>query len=131
AIVSVLLSTGLRREELVNLDLDQLVPATPEALRSARHARIARVQGKGKTERTVYLPADARSALADYIERERSRDAGPETHALFLSAAGIPARRADGRFSVRASNLILEQVGRWHDAALADPSRPTSPLPPP
>jgi integrase len=130
AIVYVLLSTGLRREELVNLDLDQLVPATPEALRAARQGRIARVLGKGKTERTVFLSADARSALADYLDRERSRDTGPETQALFLSAAGIPARRADGRLSVRAVNLILEQIGRWHDAELDDPSRHISPLRP-
>jgi integrase len=130
ALVYVLLSTGLRREELVNLDLDQLVPATPEALRVARQARIARVQGKGKTERTVFLSADARSALADYLQRERSRDAGPDTTALFLSAASIPARRQDGRLSVRAVNLILEQIGRWHDAELDDPARHISPLRP-
>lgn len=71
AIVYVLLSTGLRREELVNLDFDQLDPATPEALRAARQGRITRVRGKGKTERTVFLSADARAALADYLERER------------------------------------------------------------
>jgi integrase len=130
AIVYVLLSTGLRREELVNLDLEQLVPAAPEALRTARHARIARVRGKGKTERTVFLSADARSALADYLERERGRDAGPGTPALFLSAAGIPARGTDGRLSVRAINLILEQIGRWHDAELDDPARHISPLRP-
>src|SRR5947209_4576185 len=32
AVVYVLLSTGLRREELVNLDLDQVEPHTPQAL---------------------------------------------------------------------------------------------------
>jgi integrase len=130
AIVYVLLSTGLRREELVNLDLDQLVPAIPETLRVARQARMTRVRGKGKTERTVFLSADARSALADYLERERDRDAGPGTPALFLSAAGIPARGRDGRLSVRAINLILEQIGRWHDAELDDPARHISPLRP-
>ena len=130
AIVYVLLSTGLRREELVNLDLDQLIPSPPQALRTARHARIARVRGKGKTERTVFLSADARSALADYLERERPRDAGPQMQALFLSAAGIPARRPEGRLSVRAINLILEQIGRWHDAELDDPARHISPLRP-
>jgi integrase len=88
------------------------------------------VQGKGKTERTVFLSADARSALADYLQRERSRDAGPDTTALFLSAASIPARRQDGRLSVRAVNLILEQIGRWHDAELDDPARHISPLRP-
>ena len=130
AIVYVLLSTGLRREELVRLDLDQVVPGDPKQLRKARRASIARVKGKGGTERTVFLSADARQALADYIECERPRDTGPEAKALLLSAAGVPARSPDGRLSVRAVNLILEQIGRWHDAEIGDPSRHVSPLRP-
>lgn len=130
AIVYVLLSTGLRREELVRVGLDQVVPSDPEKLRKARRATIARVKGKGGTERTVFLSADAREALADYIERERPRDAGPEANALFLSAAGVPARSHNGQLSVRAVNLILEQIGRWHDAEIRDPSRHVSPLRP-
>lgn len=130
AIVSVLLSTGLRREELIELDLDQVRPNTVAGLRQARQGRISRVRGKGGTERTVFLSADARQALADYLERERARDAGPETAALFLSATGIPARSADGRLSPRAINLLLDQIGRWHDAELSDPARHISPLRP-
>ena len=87
-------------------------------------------KGKGGTERTVFLSADARQALADYLEQERPRDAGEGTAALFLSATGIPARRPDGRLSLRAVNLILERIGRWHDAELKDPSRHLSPLRP-
>jgi len=130
AIVYVLLSTGLRREELVNLDLDQVEPHTPEALRSARSARITKARGKGKTERTVFLSADARSALADYLERERSLDADETSTALFLAAQSIAARREGGRLSPRAINLILMQIGRWHDAELRDPERHISPLHP-
>src|SRR5947209_11876613 len=55
---------------------------------------------------------------------------GPETQALFRAAAGIAARRPGGRLSVRAINLILEQIGRWHDAELDDPTRHISPLRP-
>ena len=121
AIVYVLLSTGLRREELVNLDLDQVVPTKAEDLRKVRQAKITRVQGKGKTQREVFLSADARLALADYLEQERPKDAGEQTTALFLSATGIPARSADGRLSPRAINLILEQIGRYHDAELTIP----------
>jgi len=130
AIVYVLLSTGLRREELIRLDLDQIRPNTPATLRQARQGRIARVQGKGKTERTVFLSNDARLALADYLERERPRDAAPGATGLFLSATGIPARAADGRLSPRAVNLILTRIGRWHDAKLKDPTRHLSPLKP-
>lgn len=130
AIVYVLLSTGLRREELVRLDLDQVEPKTPEELRRARRGRIVRVKGKGKTERTVFLSKDAREAIADYLERERAGDVGEVATACFLSAAGIPARRADGRLSPRAINAILEQIGRWHDAEATDPTRRISPLRP-
>lgn len=131
AIVYVLLSTGLRREELVTVDLDQVSPNTPAELRRARQGRITRVQGKSKTERTVFLSADARAALADYLERERLRDAKTEqATALFLSAISVPARSSDGRLSPRAINLLLEQIGRWHDAELTDPRRRISPLRP-
>ena len=67
AIVSVFLSTGLRREELLNLNLDQLVPRSVAGLRQARQGRLTGVKGKGGTERTVFLSADARQALADYL----------------------------------------------------------------
>jgi site-specific recombinase XerD len=130
AIVYLLLSTGLRREEVIRLDVDQIDPSTPEELRAARKTKITRVKGKGKTERTVFLSADARGALADYLERERGRDAGPEHTALFLTAASIAVRSPDGRLSLRAFNLVLEQIGRWHDAEQRDLARHISPLRP-
>lgn len=130
AIVYVLLSTGLRREELVELDLEQILPNTPESLRMARRAQVLRVRGKGKTERTVFLSADARTALAEYLERERPRDGTLATSALFLSAAGVAARASDGRLSLRAISLILAQIGRWHDAEVRDPSKQIAPLRP-
>jgi integrase len=130
AIVYVLLSTGLRREELINVDLDQVSPNTPAELRRARQGRIARVQGKGKSERTVFLSADARGALADYLEHERPRDATEPATAVFLSASSLSARSSDGRLSPRAINLLLEQIGRWHDAEVPDPRRHISPLRP-
>jgi site-specific recombinase XerD len=130
AIVYVLLSTGLRREELVNLDLNQVEPQMPNALRTVRRARITRVKGKGKTERTVFLSADARLALADYLEKERPSDLTPTSTALFLSASSIAVRGEDGRLSPKAINLILSQIGRWHDAEMRDPARQISPLRP-
>ncbi len=36
----------------------------------------------------------------------------------------------DGRLSVRAVNLLLERIGRWHDAEITDPARKISPLRP-
>jgi site-specific recombinase XerD len=116
AIVYTLLSTGLRRQELVDLDLDQLTPHTPDKLRTAKRARITGLRGKGGTTRNVFLSADARTAVADYLDHERPGDASADTIALFLSAASIGSRRPDGRLSPRSINLICEQIGRWHDA---------------
>lgn len=130
AIVFTLLSTGLRREELVMLDLEQLQPNDPEQLRQARKARITRVRGKGRTERNVFLSLDARQALADYLEHERGQDETEESTALFLTAAGIPARLPDARLDKRSVNRILEQIGKWHDAEQPDPERHISPLKP-
>ena len=130
ALVFVLLATGLRREELVQLNLDQVEPNTPGELRTVRKARVSRVAGKGKTERTVFLSQDAREALADYMDKERGDDAEPTSKALFLSANCLPCRAADGRLSTRAINLILEQIGKWHDAEIKEPERQISPLRP-
>jgi hypothetical protein len=49
-------------------------------------------------------------------------------HALShaLVATDLPARRLDGRLSPRAINLLLEQIGRWHDAELPDARRQIS-----
>lgn len=130
ALVFVLLSTGLRREELVQLDLTQVQPSDPLALRGAHRARLQQVRGKGHTTRTLFLSADARLALADYLTRERSIDATTHTAALFLSARDVAARSADGRLSPRSINAILARIGRWHDAEFSDPARHISPLRP-
>ena len=125
-----LLSTGLRREELTRLDLAQVVPATAAGLRRAHQGRLTRVRGKGHTERVVFLSADARAALADYLERERPGDAAPDSAALFLSAAGLPSRRADGRIAPGTINGLLGRIGSWHDSEHRDPARRISPLRP-
>ena len=130
AIVFTLLSTGLRRLEVVLLDLDQVQPAQPAQLRAARRGRIVGVRGKGKTQRTVFLSVDARHALADYLEAERPVDTTEESTALFLSAASVRSRRPDGRLSGRSVNSILERIGRLHDAEHTDPERRISPLRP-
>lgn len=130
ALVFLMLSTGLRREEVTQLDWVQLEPQVPDELKVVRKARLTGVKGKGGTERTVFLSQDARLALADYLEMERPRDVTDVATALFLSAASRSARRPDGRLSPRAINLILEQIGRWHDSEMTQEERKISPLQP-
>jgi integrase len=42
----------------------------------------------------------------------------------------LPARSVDGRLSPRAINLLLEQIGRWHDSEVSDARHRVSPLRP-
>jgi integrase len=115
AIVHLLLGTGLRRAELVGLDLDQLEPGDPAELRRVKKARLVGVRGKGRTSRTVFLGRDARATLAGYLEHERPGDVDQDTVALFVAARSIAARRRGGRLSPRSVNTIVAEVGRIHD----------------
>ena len=128
AIVFVFLSTGLRREELREVNINQLEPRDPDKLRTAKIARLRRVRGKGETEREVFLSYDARQALADYLESERIEDADELSQALFLTAKAIPARKPDGRMSLQSINQMLRRIGEFHDQSF--PDRPISPLQP-
>jgi integrase/recombinase XerC len=130
ALIYVFMSTGLRRAEIVQINLDQIVPNDPKKLRKADIAYIEKIRGKGKTEGIEYLGKDARLALADYLEHERPVDASEESEAVFLSAVGTSQRNPDGRLYPRTINGILAQIGRWHDAEFTDPLRHISPLQP-
>ena len=123
AIVHIILGTGLRRAEVVGLDLDQLDPADPAELRRVKKAKLNGVRGKGRTSRTVFLSRDARHAIADYLEYERPDDVDEQTESLFLAASSIGARRPGGRLSPRSVNTIVGQIGRIHDAETSDRER--------
>lgn len=141
AILYVMLSTGVRREELLNLNLAQVEPNTPHELRIARRARIIAVKGKNRSQRTLYLSKDAREALADYLERERPMDVRPGSIAVFLSAVARPAQAQEGqkqssdeqegtggRLACRTLNHLFEKIGRLHDGEISDPQRHISPF---
>lgn len=129
AIVYLLLATGIRREMLVNLDIDQLQPNDPVQLRAGRVFRLNRIRGKGRTEsRKIVIDKDARESLADYLEFERPLDAQADSKALFMS--GPTASDGNGRLSVGRINRILKKIGNWHDAEQVDPERKIQPLAP-
>lgn len=123
AIVHLILGTGLRRAEVTGLDLAQLDPGGPAELRRVKKARLNDVRGKGRTSRTVFLGRDARHAVADYLETERPGDADDQSEALFLAASSIGTRRPGGRLSPRSVNTIVSEIGRLHDAEIADRER--------
>ncbi|WP_138753565.1 tyrosine-type recombinase/integrase [Paenibacillus sinopodophylli] len=129
AIVYLFLSSGIRREMLVNLNLEQIEPNDPDQLRAARVFKINRIKGKGRTEsRKVISDKDTREALADYLDFERTLDAGEEENTLFLRAG--TASSGPGRLSVRQINKMIHRIGEWHDAEQQDPDRKINPLAP-
>ena len=155
AIIEVFLGIGVRREELVHLNLDQVVIGTyfqddkmprekvlPESLRKARRVQLVNVSGKNRTLRNLYLPVDA---LADYLEDERSEDVAcfPDQEALFLRAGSIRYSKkpeeqgeqdregdANGRLTVRSINKLAKKIGGLHDAEQTEPKRKIGPLHP-
>lgn len=137
AMIELILSTGVRREELVQLDLENIelsahkhTPLTAEALRQARRVQLVEVAGKGQTLRNLWLSADARAALADYLERERPTDAAHFGHprALFLRAWNATASRDPeearaGRLANNTINHVVAHIGHLHDAEQSSADR--------
>jgi site-specific recombinase XerD len=96
AAIWLLLTAGLRRAELIGLDLEDL---------SLERGEL-RVFGKGRKERTVPLPQQTQAVLQHYLET-RGTQAGP----LLLS-------RVDTRLGVTCLNRLLQRL--LHRAALED-----------
>jgi integrase/recombinase XerD len=92
AIILVLLDTGVRRTELVNLDLADVDLAGQ---------RLRVLHGKGNKQRVVRFGARAREAVEDYLERFRGREPGP----LFLSRHGT-------RMSSHSVLIFLRRLGK-------------------
>jgi integrase/recombinase XerD len=79
AILETLYSTGMRRAELVALDLADV---------DAERGTVLIRQGKGKKDRMVPIGDRALAWLARYVDEVRAEQDG-EAHALFLSRQGL------------------------------------------
>lgn len=103
ALIAVLRATGLRRAELVALDLAHYEPAT---------AQLIVRRGKGRKDRTVYLEVGAQAALDDWLQL-RGPGPGPLFYAV-NKAGAIQAAREDGtpaRLSTQAVFGVLRKRG--------------------
>jgi integrase/recombinase XerD len=87
AMILILLDTGVRWTELVNLDLEG--------------QRLRVLHGKGNKQRVVRFGARAKEAVEDYLERFRGREPGP----LFLSRHGT-------RMSSHSVLIFLRRLGK-------------------
>jgi site-specific recombinase XerD len=95
AILAVQYAAGLRRAEVVGLDLDDLDRATG----------TLKIHGKGNKERTGYLAAGARLALEEWLEL-RGDESGP----LFWPIGKTNTPRP-GRLSGQAVAYIAQRWG--------------------
>jgi site-specific recombinase XerD len=92
AMILVLLDTGVRRTELVSLDLADL---------DLHGQRLRVLHGKGNKPRVVRFGARAGEAGEDYLERHRGREPG----SLFLSRDGT-------RMSSHSVLIFLRRLGK-------------------
>ena len=92
AMILVLLDTGVRRTELVSLDLADL---------DLEAQRLRVLHGKGNKQRVVRFGARAKEVVEDYLERFRGRESGP----LFLSHHGT-------RMSSHSVLIFLRRLGK-------------------
>jgi site-specific recombinase XerD len=88
AIFELLYGCGLRSQELVDLDLDDLRPDGPELI----------VRGKGGKTRMVPIGEAALGSVAAYLDHSRGHLTGPgQTAAILLSRSGRRLRTSDIR----------------------------------
>jgi integrase/recombinase XerC len=99
ALLELLYASGLRISELVNMNVEQVNPATNEI----------RVWGKGAKERVVLIGAPAARALSVYISQGRPELlGGKRNNALFVNRYG-------GRLPARRVQKIMEKYARTID----------------
>jgi integrase/recombinase XerD len=102
AIFLVLLNTGLRVSELLDLDLAQY---------EGKHFLNVKRKGK-KVTRSVFLPRDARDALDLYVKEVRDAEAGP----LFCS-------RQSHRLARQNVDVVLKEIAARANAKLPEKER--------
>jgi site-specific recombinase XerD len=96
AILGVLVYAGLRRGEVVGLEVGDFSPT----------AKTLHVRGKGNKDRVISLPKPAQKMLKTYLSSRAN--AGPEAP-LFVTAAG---QRITHKVVTRVVRRIGEQIGR-------------------
>jgi site-specific recombinase XerD len=102
-IFMLLLDTGLRMGELINLKMDDV----------HMNDGLLKVMGKGKKERIVPMGSNAQRALQRYLFRNRPKPAHSGIENVFLSVHGVPL--TDNSVKLVFSRLAKRSgVGRLH-----------------
>jgi integrase/recombinase XerD len=99
-IITMLLSTGLRISELLDLKLSQVLLA----IQSSDNEKFISVIGKGNKERMVPLSHDAVAAIKNYLEVRTSFIANSGNNYLFCS------RSSKGRLTREQVGMLLKKL---------------------
>lgn len=110
AILTLLLYTGLRREEICNLTLEQL-----------QGKRLVNVKCKGNKYRNLFIGEASTQAIQDYLGTERPGDAEAfNSSNLFLPPRSRKRGPGNGQLSTKAIERILEKLSREASAHLPE-----------
>lgn len=93
AILELLFSTGLRVSELCSLDSD--IDLTRDELS---------VRGKGEKVRVVFLSAEAKDAVRDYLKGRKDME-----EALFVNIPAVGKAKSPSRLTPRAIQLLIKK----------------------
>lgn len=130
AVISVLLATGVRRSELLAMNVN--------AVEGRPGEQVIRVVGKGAKPRTIPVEAEIDTILGRYLESRKARFPGwkpKPTNPLFISprkSASADIKLGGERMSDRQLHYLLEQSliaaglgNRRHKGAMAHAFRHT------
>ena len=112
AILILMLNTGIRREEVCNLELHQL---------DITQRKLIDVKCKGNIVRNILLSKKTVEALQTYLQQEREADQQTFDTAtsLFLPAGSRQRSNSEGRLSLRSINNIIAKLETEANAHLA------------
>jgi integrase/recombinase XerC len=97
AILALLLYAGLRRGEIVTLNVHHY----------SRAGRSLHVRGKGSKDRKVSLPREVSEALDEYLAQDRAQCRADEP--MFITALGV---RITAKVVIRAVNRVAKRFGQ-------------------
>lgn len=111
AIVYLMLNTGLRRQEIVDIDIEQF-----------KGKYLKNVKCKGNQYRDVLLTNNTSDILNDYIDIERKIDEKyiPESKALFLPAMTRKNKNRSGRLSTSMINKMIKKISKEANKTLKE-----------
>jgi len=108
AIVNLLISSGIRISELVNLDIDDINLSN----------RTGIVKGKGNKERIIYFDVKTKISLEKYLQARSDKNI-----ALFVSEKKYGLGKENNRVTINNTESIIRESGKRLNISKAHPHK--------